>query len=101
ENVQSARQIRFTSLDQIARQSNAVKACIQAAIDVEVAGLKVAFKKTADFKIPEVFQAALDKDPELKTAFETLTTGRQKAYLLHFGAAKQTKTQEARIARAR
>ncbi len=101
QNVQSARQIRFTSVDQIARQSNAVKACIQAAINVEAAGLKVAFKKTANFNMPETFQAALDAEPDLKTAFEALTPGRQKAYLLHFGSAKQTKTQEARIAKAR
>lgn len=100
QNVQSARQIRFTSADQIARQSNAIRACIQSAIEVEKAGLKVVRKTTAEFDRPEEFEAALNANPELKKAFEALTPGRQRAYLLHFAAAKQAKTREARIAKA-
>jgi uncharacterized protein YdeI (YjbR/CyaY-like superfamily) len=95
ENVQAARQIRFTSADEIKRMANALKSYVQEAIDVERAGLKVEFKK--EFDIPEEFQSKLDERPELKTAFEALTPGRQRAYLLHFSGAKQSKTREARI----
>lgn len=95
ENVQAARQIRFTSADQIKRMANALKSYLQEAIDVERAGLKVEFKK--EFEIPSEFQVRLDERPELKTAFGALTPGRQRAYLLHFSGAKQSKTREARI----
>lgn len=95
ENVQAARQIRFTSADEIKRMANSLKSYIQEAIEVEKAGLKVEFKK--EFDIPEEFQVKLDERADLKTAFEALTPGRQRAYVLHFAGAKQTKTREARI----
>jgi uncharacterized protein YdeI (YjbR/CyaY-like superfamily) len=101
ENVQAARQIRFTGLDEIKRMDNILKAYIHQAIDVEKAGLKVDFKKTTEFSMPEEFQAKLDTIPELKTAFHALTPGRQRGYLLHFSSAKQAKTREARIEKCR
>ncbi|MBN3758363.1 hypothetical protein G3N95_36015 [Paraburkholderia sp. Tr-20389] len=97
ENVQSARQIRFTSLQEIVRLKTALKAYLRQAIEVEQAGLKVQRKTTAEFEVAEEFQNRLDKQPTLKKAFEALTPGRQRAYLLHFSAAKQSKTREARI----
>mgnify|MGYP000949939319 CR=1 FL=1 len=97
ENVQAARQIRFTSVQQIVDMEAILKAYIYEAIEVEKAGLKVELKKTTEFAMPEEFQHKLAKIPELKTAFEALTPGRQRAYLLHFSAPKQTKTREARI----
>ncbi len=97
ENVQAARQIRFTSVLQIVELEPIVKAHIFEAIEVEKAGLKVELKETAAFKMPKEFQYKLDKLPALKAAFDALTPGRQRAYLLHFSAAKQSKTREARI----
>ncbi len=97
KHVQSARQIRFTSLQQIVEMESVVKAYIREAIDVEKAGLKVEFKKTSEFETPEEFINKLDEDPDLKTAFDALTPGRQRGYLLYFSAAKQSKTREARI----
>lgn len=97
ENVQSARQIRFTSLKEIVGQVRTLKAYIYEAIEVEKAGLKVKLKKTEDFEVPEEFQKKLDKMPALRTAFEALTPGRQRAYLFHFSQAKQSKTREARV----
>ncbi|MDE1147803.1 MAG: YdeI family protein [Azospirillaceae bacterium] len=97
ENVQAARQMRFTSLGQITALADTVKAYIHQAIAVEQAGLEVDFKKTREFAVPEEFQARLDADSDLKAAFEALTPGRQRAYLLHFAAAKQSKTRVARI----
>jgi uncharacterized protein YdeI (YjbR/CyaY-like superfamily) len=97
ENVQSARQIRFTSLREIAQMEPILKAYIREATEVEKAGLKVDFKKTAEFKIPEEFQKKLDKDLALKTAFDALTPGRQRGYILHFSAPKLAKTREARV----
>ena len=97
ENVQSARQIRFTNVKEIVKIKAALKAYIYEAIEVEEAGLKVEFKKTKDFKIPEEFQNKLDKKPALKKAFAALTPGRQRAYIFYFSSAKQSKTREARI----
>ena len=97
ENVQSARQARFTSLAQITRQRAALNACIVDAIEVERAGLKVAFRETAEFPLPEEFQARLAQLPALRTAFEALTPGRQRAYLLHFSGAKQSTTRASRV----
>ncbi len=97
ENVQSARQLRFTDVREIVALKSTIKAYLQEAIAVEKAGLKVIKKETAEFAIPEEFQAKLDTSPALKTAFEALTPGRQRGYLLHFGSAKQAKTREARI----
>jgi uncharacterized protein YdeI (YjbR/CyaY-like superfamily) len=97
ENVQAARQIRFTNLMQIIELEPTLKAYIFEAVEVEKAGLKVELKKTKDFAVVEEFQHKLDAIPALKVAFESLTPGRQRAYLMHFSAAKQSKTREARI----
>jgi uncharacterized protein YdeI (YjbR/CyaY-like superfamily) len=97
ENVQAARQIRFTSIDQILKLEKTLKAYIYQAVKVEVAGLKVDFKKTKEFAIPNEFQNKLDKNPALKNAFYQLTPGRQRGYLLYFSSAKQSKTREARV----
>lgn len=97
ENVQSARQIRFTNLQEIIELNKVLKSYIFEAIEVEKAGLKVELKKTKEYDIPEEFQVKLDADPALKEAFYSLTPGRQRGYLLHFAAAKQAKTREARV----
>ena len=97
ENVQAARQIRFTSVKQIIEKADILKAYIFEAIEVEKAGLKVALKKPTEFKIAEEFQNKMAELPALKTAFEALTPGRQRAYLLHFAAPKQAKTRESRV----
>lgn len=97
ENVQAARQIRFTNAGQIVDTEKIVKAYIYEAIEVEKAGLKVNLKKTTEFSMPEEFKDKLDKTPELKMAFDALTPGRQRAYLLHFSAPKQSATRIARI----
>lgn len=96
-NVQAARQIRFTNIREIVNMKSILKSYIKNAIEVEKAGLKVNLKKTSEFKIPQEFKNKLDKSPALKTAFKALTPGRQRAYILHFSQAKQTKTREARI----
>ena len=97
ENVQAARQIRFTSIKQIAEQIDILKTYIFDAIDVEKAGSKVTLKKPIAFKIAKEFQNKMDELPALKTAFEALTPGRQRAYLLHFAAPKQAKTRASRV----
>lgn len=97
ENVQSARQIRFTSVWEIINQKTILKAYIYEAIEVEKAGLKVVLKETKEYPIPEEFQKKLDEAPALKTAFEALTPGRQRGYLLHFSSAKQPKTRDSRV----
>jgi uncharacterized protein YdeI (YjbR/CyaY-like superfamily) len=96
-NVQSARQARFTNVKEITKIAPVLKAYIYEAIEVEKAGLKVALKKTTEYKIPEEFEIKLTKNQALKKAFAALTPGRQRAYLLHFTAPKQTKTRESRI----
>jgi len=97
ENVQAARQIRFTTLQEIVTLKSILKAYIYEAIEVEKAGLKVKLKKTTEFNISKEFQNKLDKIPALKRAFNALTPGRQRAYLLYFSAPKQSKTRESRI----
>ena len=97
ENVQAARQIRFTNLAEIIKLKPTLKKYIYEAIKVEEAGLKVEFKKTKEFPMPEEFQKKLDKSSALKKAFQALTPGRQRGYLLYFSQAKQVKTREARI----
>jgi uncharacterized protein YdeI (YjbR/CyaY-like superfamily) len=97
DNVQSARQVRFTSVQQIVKMERALKAYVYEAIEVERAGLQVKYKKTEDFKVPEEFQTKLDKMPALKTAFDALTPGRQRAYIFYFSQAKQSKTRVARV----
>ncbi len=97
ENVQAARQVRFTSLEQIVELEAVLKAYIFEAIEVEKAGLKVPMKKTTAFEMTDEFKVKLDENTNLKNAFEALTPGRQRAYLLHFSQAKQAKTREARV----
>ena len=97
ENVQAARQIRFTDIRQIIKMERTLKAYIYEAVEVEEAGLKVPLKKTKEFTIPEEFQIKLDKSAALKNAFYALTPGRQRGYILHFSSAKQSKTRESRI----
>jgi len=97
ENVQAARQMRFTNVQEIIDLKATLKAYIYEAIEAEKAGLKVSLKKTTEFAIVGEFKNKLDQIPILKTAFEALTPGRQRAYLLHFAAPKQSKTREARI----
>jgi uncharacterized protein YdeI (YjbR/CyaY-like superfamily) len=97
ENVQAARQIRFINIKEILKNKSTIKAYIKEAIAIDKAGLKVELKKTADYKIPEEFQTVLNDMPELKTAFEALTPGRQKSYLFYFSSAKQSNTRDARI----
>jgi uncharacterized protein YdeI (YjbR/CyaY-like superfamily) len=97
EQVQAARQIRFTHVREIVAAAPLIKAYIFEAIEVEKAGLKVAFKPPAAFAIPEEFQITLDENPDVKAAFEALTPGRQRGYLLHFSQPKQAKTRAARV----
>ncbi|MED4583239.1 YdeI family protein [Brevibacillus choshinensis] len=97
ENVQAARQIRFTNVQEIVEMETILKAYIYEAIEVEKAGLEVNFKKTTEFIIPEEFQNKFDEIPALKTAFEALTPGRQRAYIHYFSEPKQSKTRESRV----
>jgi len=97
KNVQAGRQIRFTNVREIIEMETILKAYINKAIEVENAGLKVNFKKTTEFIIPEEFQNKLDEIPALKTAFDALTPGRQRAYILYFSEPKQSKTRESRV----
>jgi uncharacterized protein YdeI (YjbR/CyaY-like superfamily) len=97
ENVQAARQIRFTDVKEIAKLEKTIKAYIYEAVEVEEAGLKVPLKKATEFSIPEEFQTKLNKSAALKKAFYALTPGRQRGYLLYFSSAKQSKTRESRI----
>ena len=97
KNTQAGRQIRFTNVREIVEMETILKAYIYEAIEVEKSGLKVNFKKTTEFIIPEEFQNKLDEIPALKTAFDALTPGRQRAYILYFSAPKQSKTRESRV----
>jgi len=97
ENVQAARQIRFTEAKDILKKSKVLKAYIYEAVEIEEAGLKVPMKKTKEFEMPEEFKLQLSTLPALKKAFYALTPGRQRGYLLYFSSAKQSKTREARI----
>lgn len=96
-HVQAGRQIRFTNVEEIIKMEPTLKAYIYEAIEVEKAGLKVNFKPTKQYVVPDEFQIELNKTPALKTAFDALTPGRQRAYLLHFSAAKQSKTRQDRV----
>ena len=97
KNVQSARQVRFINVSEIIKMKSILKTYIYEAVEVEKAGLKVELKKTTEYKIPEEFQKKLNKSAALKKAFNALTPGRQRAYLLYFSAPKQSKTREDRI----
>jgi len=97
ENVQAGRQIRFTNMQEITDSETILKEYIDEAIEVEKSGLEVPFKKSTEFKVPDELHAKFAQMPALKTAFEALTPGRQRAYLLHFSAPKQSQTRESRI----
>lgn len=97
EHSQAARYLRFTNIKDILELEATIKAYVAEAIEIEKAGLKVEFKDTVDFDVPEELQTRLDEDPALKMAFEALTPGRQRGYLLYFSGAKQSTTREARI----
>jgi len=97
KNVQSARQVRFTSVQEIIKLQPVLKAYIYEAIEVEKAGLKVNLKKPSEYPISDEFKHKLAETPALKTAFDALTPGRQRAYLLYFSAPKQSKTRDARV----
>ena len=101
ESTQAARQIRFTTVGEIAKLAGVVKEYIHEAIEAERAGLKVDFKETREFPMPGELKKKLDEDSALKSAFFALTPGRQRAYLLHFSAPKQSKTRESRIEKLR
>lgn len=100
ENVQVPRQVRFTSLKEVTKLAPILKKYIREAIEVEKSGLKPELKKTSEFSMPEEFERILKEDAALKRAFKELTPGRQRAYLLHFSSAKQSKTRVSRIEKA-
>ena len=97
ENVQAARQIRFTNVQEIVEMETTLKAYINEAIEVEIAGLKVNFKNSSEFTFPEEFISKLEEVPGMQDAFDALTPGRQRAYILYFSTPKQSKTRESRI----
>ena len=97
ENVQAARQVRFTNIKEIVKLEKVLKTYIFEAVEIEEKGLKVQMKKTKEFEMPEEFQKKMEKNPALKKAFYALTPGRQRGYLLYFSSAKQSKTREARV----
>lgn len=97
ENVQVSRQMRFTGIGEINKRKTAIRKYVEEAITVESQGLRPQYKKSEDFAVPEEFQAKLTRNAALRKAFEALTPGRQRGYLLYFGAAKQAKTRESRI----
>src|SRR5436190_17908049 len=97
ENVQAARQIRFTNVRQIDERASILRDYVREGIEVEKSGLEVNYKKTSEFRVPEEFQSKLNESPRLKAAFDALTPGRQRGYLLYFSAPKQSKTREARV----
>ena len=101
ENSQSSRQLRFTSVAEIDEKEEAIRDYIHAAIEIEKAGLKVEYKPKSDYPVPAELLAEFDEAPDFKAAFEALTPGRQKGYLLHFGGAKQSKSRTARIEKYR
>lgn len=100
ENTQATKQIRFTNVMEVIELAPKIKAYVKSAIEIEKSGVKVEFKKTTEFKMPIEFKERLDAVPSLKKAFESLTPGRQRAYLLHFSAPKQSSTRIARIDKA-
>lgn len=97
ENVQAARQIRFTNVREIVKMEPILKTYIKEAVEVERAGLNVNYKKTSDFIIPKEFQKKLDENPALREAFYALTPGRQRAYIFYFSQPKLSRTREARV----
>ena len=96
-NIQAARQLRFTSINQIQKLKGVIKGYIEDAIQIDKKGLKVVMKKTSEFAFPEELQIALDSVPGLADAFYALTPGKQRGYLLEIGGAKQSKTRTERV----
>ncbi|WP_420631611.1 YdeI/OmpD-associated family protein [Candidatus Leptofilum sp.] len=96
-NMQAERQLRFTTVQQVVELESVIKAYVQEAIEVEKTGLEVEYKKTSEFNMPDELQTIFDEDPAFREAFEALTPGRQRGYLLHFSKAKQSKTRTSRI----
>ena len=101
ENVQSARQIRFTNMDEINELEQTIRTYVFEAVEVEKAGLEVKMKKTSEYEKPEELEQAFNEGPNFKTAFDSLTPGRQRGYFLHFSEAKQSKTRTSRIEKAK
>lgn len=101
ENTQSGRQMRFTSVNQVVEMEPAIKAFLRQAIEVEKAGLQVDFKKTSEYPVPQELQQILDHDPAFKAAFDALTPGRQRGYLLYFAAPKGSETRTSRVEKHR
>lgn len=97
KNVQAGRQIRFTSITEITEMKSVLQSYIREAVAIEKAGLEVAFKKTEDYEMTEEFRKRLDASSALRDAFDVLTPGRRRAYLLYFSSAKQSTTREARV----
>ncbi len=97
KNSQSTRWIKFTSVREIAAMKSILKAYVREAIEVERSGLKVKLRKTSDLKFPEELQMMLDEFPDFRAAFKALTPGRQRAYIFHISAARQSKTRESRV----
>jgi len=97
KNTQASRQIRFTDVDQVIEMAPVIKDYLREAVEIEKAGLQVELKDTSEFDVPAEFQSRLDEDPALKDAFEALTPGRQRGYLLYFSGAKQSKTRADRV----
>lgn len=96
-NVQAARQIRFTSAAEVSKMASTLKSYVKQAISIEKAGRTVTLKKTKEFGMPEEFREKLNENTALKKAFNALTPGRQRGYLLYFSAPKQSKTRVARV----
>ncbi len=97
ENVQAARQMRFISIEEVNELKSTLTAYIKEAVKIEKAGLKVKLKATAEYKMPEELKIRLNESPAFKKAFNALTPGRQRGYILFFSAPKQSKTRESRI----
>lgn len=97
ENSQAVRQLRFTDVAEILKKEDIIKSYILQAIEVEKAGLKVEFKKESELHYPDELVQKMDEDPVYKAAFEALTPGRRRSYVLHFSAAKQSATRVSRI----
>ncbi|MGD7045993.1 YdeI/OmpD-associated family protein [Jeotgalibacillus proteolyticus] len=100
KNSQAARQIRFSHCEEITALEETIKMYIQNAIEIEKSGLEIEYKDTSEYTVPEELQRKFEEIPELKTAFEALTPGRQRGYLLYFSEAKQAKTRDSRIEKA-
>lgn len=99
ENMQAGRQIRFNDVSQILEQEDQIRTIIKNAIEIEKKGLKVDFKDTSEYEVPQELLDKFEEDPNYKEAFDALTPGRQKGYFIHFSGAKQSSTRAARIDR--